>query len=354
MFSKVLLAAATVVSPAVGLVVMGPHHAATVHSNRRTPLLAMTDDVPKIDPPNVGQFPFRAAVLGLVAVQSAFGLVSERELAGLASGMDNIDAFGTVVDAAFVAYSTSTLLRQAGLIQEAPGKMSTTLDGMECQVSMNVGREQGTWMPSDWAVSGARLSLPLVLRFSDELVDLGVPGEESLNGGGRYAKRLYCDGGQFVGAQGAQVVACSGGAWATEASPIPGARSLNFFLDFPHSATRNDVSLPAGRVFFSCACWQSREDLPAGIVDGEVMMPDGEAAGVVEGPGGSFVLAKGGLTIKRNDWRNLWGSLGDVMLILGRFSFAEKAPSGAPATAETPIERAARERAEDAAKGRKL
>ena len=30
----------------------------------------------------------------------------------------------------------------------------------------------------------------------------------------------------------------------------------------------------------------------------------------------------GGLTIKRNDWRNGFGALGDVFLILGRFNLA--------------------------------
>ena len=55
--------------------------------------------------------------------------------------------------------------------------------------------------------SGARLSLPLKLRFSDEVVDLGVPGEDTINGGARYAKRLFCEGGSFVSAQGAQTVA---------------------------------------------------------------------------------------------------------------------------------------------------
>ena len=31
---------------------------------------------------------------------------------------------------------------------------------------------------------------------------------------------------------------------------VPGASTLNFFVDFPAEATRNDVTLPEGRVFF--------------------------------------------------------------------------------------------------------
>ena len=81
-------------------------------------------------------------------------------------------------------------------------------------------------------------------------------------------------------------------------------------------------------------------------------MPDGQKAGVVAGPDGVFVLDKGSVTIKRNDWRNLFGALGEVMLIVGRFTAAAPVP---PAKAdETPQEKAARERAEDAARGRLL
>ena len=36
---------------------------------------------------------------------------------------------------------------------------------------------------------------------------------------------------------------------------IPGASTLNFFVDFPAEAARNDVTLPEGRVFFRCACF---------------------------------------------------------------------------------------------------
>jgi hypothetical protein len=43
------------------------------------------------------------------------------------------------------------------------------------------------------------------------------------------------------------------------------------------------------------------------MTDGVLEMPNGETAGVVEGPGGVCVLNKGGLSIKRNDVRNLWG-----------------------------------------------
>ena len=190
--------------------------------------------------------------------------------------------------------------------------------------------------------------MPTTVRFSDELVDLGFPSEEKIcPSGSRYAKKLYCDGGSFVGPQGEVAVKASGGGWATEPSGIPDASTLNFFIDFPASASRNDVDLPEGRVFFRGTYWEQGKE-----PDGVLNMPDGSTAGVVQGASGVRLLDAGGITIKRNVWRNLWGALGDLMLILGRFSLSEKLPE--LRADETPQERAARERAEDAVRGRRF
>jgi len=96
------------------------------------------------------------------------------------------------------------------------------------------------------------------------------------------------------------------------------------------------VTLPAGRVFFSCACWESKAALPDGLSDGEITMPGrDEPAGVVAGPGGVFLLDKGGLTVKRqNGPLNLWGALGETMLILGRYSLSATNVAATDASAD--------------------
>ena len=67
----------------------------------------------------------------------------------------------------------------------------------------------------------------------------------------------------------------------------------------------------------------------------------GALAGVVEGPGGVYILDKGGLSVKANKALNLWGALGDVMHILGRYTVASTsatpaAPSSTQAASSVP------------------
>lgn len=209
-----------------------PAGVARVHPRADT--ISMMEKIPK---PDAGGFPFRSAVLGLVSVQSALGLAGGNEIGGVIAELsgqralaNDIDYFGTIVDALFLTYAASTLLAQTGLIKDDPEATApkVSLNNMETEITLNIGREPGTWMPKDWAASGARLSLPMQVRFADELVDLGMPGEETLAmapGGGRYAKKLYCEGGSFIAADGTTVVKASGGAWSAQPSGVPGACS---------------------------------------------------------------------------------------------------------------------------------
>ena len=122
-------------------------------------------------------------------------------------------------------------------------------------------------MPEEWAASGARLSLPLDIEFLEEpLIEPGTPlpsllmtpGEPML-GNQFEIKRLKCTGGSFVGEQGEVVVRATGGAWSAQEPGRCSQRVLRFYIDFPEDAVRNDVTLPAGRVFFNTAVWESEE-----------------------------------------------------------------------------------------------
>ena len=302
LIAPVLFALSCLVDSAVGLPAVPPYRAAA----RMRPIRMAEEGKPI-------SLPLRSAVLALLTAESAFGL--SRDFPALTTASPDI--LGTAVDCSIFVYCTSTLLQQAGIVKD--DETALTLSGFsaqlgheptrlctdprpvkriwrasirrcppaaECTVTLNIGREPGTWMASEWAASGARLSLPLAVRFSDEVVDLGFPGEEAL-GGRREARCLICEGGRFVGPQGEVVVNADGGAWASLPTGREGESVVRFFIDFPQEASRNDVSLPAGRVYFSCACW-----------DGGVPLPEELAAEVVEGPAGVQCLGQGGLTIK--------------------------------------------------------
>ena len=118
----------------------------------------------------LSSIPVGSIVLGALAIGSVGDLVVEvPKLGG-----EGADYIGTLLDAAFLGYATKTLGAQSGLLADAAP--ATTVEGLELCVSLSVGREDGTWMPKDWAASGARLLLPLDVRFEDEarlIRDLG-------------------------------------------------------------------------------------------------------------------------------------------------------------------------------------
>lgn len=141
------------------------------------------------------------------------------------------------------------------------GSLDTrSLAGLTCRLSLNIGRESGTLMPSDWSASGARLLLPVPVTFSNE--PFGTEGEqEKLLGPREKWRRLTVNGdATFVGSRGLEHVAVNDGAWSvTPSGHESGELLVRFYLDFPDGAVRNDVKLPAGRVFFASGAWSEAE-----------------------------------------------------------------------------------------------
>ena len=90
------------------------------------------------------------------------------------------------------------------------------LDGTAWRLLLNVGREKGTWMPSEWGASGARLALPLDVRFSDDPLSTKTPrffgtGAEPMLGPLDGVKTLYYHNTRD-GADDSQDEGCEGGA----------------------------------------------------------------------------------------------------------------------------------------------
>ncbi|KAH8044079.1 protein N-acetylglucosaminyltransferase [Aureococcus anophagefferens] len=154
----------------------------------------------------LSSIPVGSIVLGALAIGSVGDLVVEvPKLGG-----EGADYIGTLLDAAFLGYAT----KRSAQTGPRPARDSC------CR--------------STSAEGGARPRLP----------------GEAL--GGRFCRRLSCDGGSFVGRDGRVEVACSGGGWS--AARRAARNSRRFFLDFrrPWPERRRD---PAGRVFLSSAAF---------------------------------------------------------------------------------------------------
>lgn len=151
-----------------------------------------------------------------------------------------------------------TLLLSLGL------SLGDRLSGSAWRLRLNVGREPGSAMPPEWANSGARLAFSVDVRFSDERSQSAAA--EPLIGpldGTRNLQPLS-DTASFVGTNGEVTVPIGAGAWRATQIDGPSTAELRCYLDFPEGAVRNEVELPAGRIFFTGAVvWDEKALLKA-------------------------------------------------------------------------------------------
>ena len=135
------------------------------------------------------------------------------------------------------------------------------------RLSIDVGREEGTWMPEDWAKSGARLVCPLEVEVLGEAA-AEPNAERDIMGGGASLIRPVATP-KIVSERGEEEVLVAGGGWKIGPSDAGRGRAatLRFWLDFLEarglgagvSARRNDVTLPAERLYFAAAIWREDE-----------------------------------------------------------------------------------------------
>jgi hypothetical protein len=65
------------------------------------------------------------------------------------------------------------------LLLDEAGSLKETLVGAEYLMSLDIGRESGTWMPPQWGASGKRLELDLLIEF-DADGRIAAPKERAL------------------------------------------------------------------------------------------------------------------------------------------------------------------------------
>eukprot|EP00980_Cylindrotheca_fusiformis_P031363 scaffold26247_cov127-Cylindrotheca_fusiformis.AAC.1 len=129
------------------------------------------------------------------------------------------------------------------------------MDNTRWRLMLNVGREQGTWMPQTWGISGQRLYLNVELEFSpDQLYER----EEFLNGisGTKVLKVVHNEASLSpTMTEGGRKVRVKDGGWRVAPGEGPlGTTVLRFYFELEETTYHNgsDVYCPAGRIYCTC------------------------------------------------------------------------------------------------------
>ena len=124
-------------------------------------------------------------------------------------------------------------------------------------------------MPPEWAASGAKLGFNLEVGFTDYEVDMDPQTIKSLQQdammGSTLRTVLPLNQPSFVSASGTESIDVRRGAYGCQVHDRESKQyALRWYFDFPNGAKRNDVELPAERIYFLGRCW-----LPSSSNDGD-------------------------------------------------------------------------------------
>jgi len=158
---------------------------------------------------------------------------------------------------------SSLSLSQCYLEGNSNEVITSRLKNVECDILLTVGRLPSTTMPQGWAKSGAKLGIPLKVKFTNKLCAFDMNKESLLGSDFRPFLSLEpLDEPKFVSANGIEKVKVTSGAYSIQAHDLDTQHyACRFFLDFPEGATRNDVTLPAQRIYFMTSCWNQDDHI---------------------------------------------------------------------------------------------
>eukprot|EP00538_Stauroneis_constricta_P004679 CAMPEP_0119555448 /NCGR_PEP_ID=MMETSP1352-20130426/7656_1 /TAXON_ID=265584 /ORGANISM="Stauroneis constricta, Strain CCMP1120" /LENGTH=452 /DNA_ID=CAMNT_0007602209 /DNA_START=118 /DNA_END=1476 /DNA_ORIENTATION=+ len=152
----------------------------------------------------------------------------------------------------------------------APAAASNRLDRLSntrWRLSLDVGREEGTWMPKTWGASGERLRMSVEMEFSDQPL---MEWEDFLNGS-KDSKTLKVVNNCLSTApsmnEGSLTVGVKDGGWRVACGEGPcGTDLLRFYFDVEDEARHigSDVYCPEGRIFFTCGYFPLKHDVDDG------------------------------------------------------------------------------------------
>ena len=129
------------------------------------------------------------------------------------------------------------------------------LDSTHWRLMLNVGREQGTWMPKTWGISGERLLMNLEIEFSPELL---YEREDFLNGvSGTKVLNVVHNELTLTPTikEGSRRIRVKNGGWRVALGEGPlGTDVLRFYMELQEQARHegSDVYCPAARIYCTC------------------------------------------------------------------------------------------------------
>lgn len=135
------------------------------------------------------------------------------------------------------------------------------LQTIQAELLVSIGRIPGTAMPPEWAASGAKLGFALEVEFTNEPPnEYEMTKERLLKGDAIMGSTLYSveplNIPSFVSTNGKEEIKVEGGAYGCQIQGLESRQyAFRFFMDFPQGAIRNDVELPAERIYFLSSCW---------------------------------------------------------------------------------------------------
>lgn len=186
-----------------------------------------------------------------------------------------------------------------------PALSLTPLVGTTWKIRLNVGRETGSWMPAEWAKSGARLMVNTEVQFEGS----SITEDENLVGpsGATRSLKVLTPVSNFISSEGEQATTFTDGGWQLQrVTDEPGSEALlRFWLDCPTGAVRGDVNIPEPeRIFFSTGCWDDTDglvDLTARCleIEDEIASNRAEAKGLEEAADGANPIQ-----VDRQRWRS--------------------------------------------------
>jgi hypothetical protein len=132
-------------------------------------------------------------------------------------------------------------------------------------ITLNLGREKGTFMPESWGASGGRLVVPIQVRVDSEACS---EPDSFVGSGANVISPLGGPPSTYINTKGSQPFEVSGGGWTLEFPPGGNqglATKLRFWMDVARDADRNDVFLQKGeRLCFAARAWRE-EELEVGL-----------------------------------------------------------------------------------------